>query len=63
MQIRKRNQNQEVVTGMTAINGNIARENFWTTDGGTQSLHAQERLERGTQNLHAQEGLGHPNEA
>ena len=33
-----------------------ARENFLTIDGGTQSLHAQERLERGTQNLHAQEG-------
>ena len=41
-----------------------ARENFLTIDGGTQSLHAQERLERGTQNLHAQEGWrGHPNKA
>ncbi len=33
-----------------------ARENLWTIDVGTQSLHAQERLERGNQNLHAQEG-------
>ena len=27
-----------------------ARENFLTFDGGTEGLHAQERLERGTQN-------------
>ncbi len=35
----------------------IAREQFWTIDGGTQNFTcSQERLETSTQNLHAQEG-------
>ena len=39
----------------------IAREKFWTIDRGTQSLHAQERLERGLKiYMLKRVGEGHP---